>query len=149
MAKDVFIKGLKSLFQRLRRIGRVTKSRPVFDEIGMYLVTSIKERTLSGRDINDELFTPYSERYKFFRQKKGLPTNIVDLFLTGSMLASLTHTASDDSASIFFMPGQDKSGMSNPAKAFFLHQDREFFGMTNDDVENIIDIYESYITRRI
>jgi hypothetical protein len=135
------LKGAEKLLSVLNRIRVGIEDDSVLREIGEYLVFSIKNRTEEGKDINQKRFTPYSPAYRFFRSKKGLPTNIVDLTLTGSMLNSLTYDVGHDKVKVFFMPGTDKSGASNPAKAFYLQQDREFFGYTDKDAEKILELY--------
>jgi hypothetical protein len=106
-------------------------------EIGMFLMTRIKTRTAAGVDVNGSEFKPYSAPYAFFRQQKGRPIDKVDLFFTGSMLSSMTYTATADQTRIFFSPTQDRSGMSNPSKAFWLNQKREFFGISEEDRKQI------------
>lgn len=48
-------------------------------------VDKMVDRTLSGKDINNKNFTPYSKAYA---QKKGVSRNSVDLVLSGDMLQS-------------------------------------------------------------
>ena len=125
-------------FQRLLR---GIRADVVLEDIGAYLVQSIKRRTQERHeDIDGRAFKAYSSGHAFFRQQVGYGQE-VDLTLTGSMFASLTHTVFADRVKIFFMPGSDKSGMSNPAKAFYLQDDRQFFGYTDDDVDRIMHLY--------
>lgn len=48
-------------------------------------VDRMVERTLRGKDINNEDFTPYSPEYA---DRKGVSVNSVDMTLTGEMLSS-------------------------------------------------------------
>lgn len=140
MATDVIeIKGVQVTAERFQRILTVL-GRSLMTDIGFFLMTRIKERTLAGRDVEGNPFAPYSARYAFFRQKKGRPIDKVDLFFTGSMQSSMTHEATQDSVRVFFMPTQDRSGASNPAKAFWLNKKRRFFAISEQDRKDITGV---------
>jgi hypothetical protein len=83
------------------------------------------------------------------RSAAGLPTEVVDLFFTGSMLSSLTSEETDSQTTLFFINSQDKFGGSNPAKAYYLNEDREFFAMSADDVETITEVARMNIYRAL
>ena len=137
MAAEVFeIRGVQTTSERFQRILAVL-GKTLMTEIGFFLMARIKERTLGGKDVEGNPFKPYSAGYAFFRQKKGRPIDKVDLFFTGSMQSSMTHEATQDSVRVFFMPTQDSSGTSNPAKAFWLNQKRRFFAMSDQDQKDI------------
>lgn len=147
MANEVVVQGTESLRRSFKRLLRGISAGEVLNDIGLYLTTSIKRRTQEDHlDISGRAFKPYTSKYLLWRVKKGYGTN-VDLTLTGSLMNSLTHEAYSDQVKIFFMPGTDKSGMSNPAKAFYLQDKRKFFGYTNEDVTRIMNIYEVNIGR--
>ncbi len=151
MPEDVRGSGIRRLIAKLRRISRGVVNQDVLDEIGTYLSGSIKVRTLAGIDVKERPFKPYSPQYAFFRRKKGLQVDHVDLFFTGSMLNALTYESDvgDKSVKVFFMPGRDKSGMQNAAKAFYLQQTRQFFGATKDDIAAMTKIYRDHIADQI
>ena len=121
-------------------------------KIANFIQFSIKQRTAKGYDVDGEAFAPYSKMTKRIREAEGRGTYLVDLNFTGSMLASMTHTAQDDYAEIFFMPSYDRDGEYNPEKAFFLDQgrsetnlpQREFFDVSTYELEKIMDLYEKY-----
>lgn len=151
MAKDVIIQGEESLRRTLVRLSRGISAKQVLDEIGLYLTTSIKTRVQNdNEDIHGQTFAPYVPKYSLWRTKKGYGT-AVDLTLTGSMFASLTHTTSSEKVTIYFMPGTGRSvkggssKVSNPAKAFYIQEKREFFGYTAEDVTNIMNLYSVHI----
>ena len=101
-------------------------------------------------DVDLQALEPYTPKYALWRTREGYGT-AVDLTLTGGMFAALTHQVSAEQVEIFFAPGSSRSvrgGTSkttNPEKAFFLQEKREFFGITIDDVDNIFDLYNIYI----
>lgn len=147
--QSVRIRGLDELNKKLRRVRRFLENKSIWREIGTYLVASIKDRTSKGKDVDEKDFIPYSPGHLRTRSKKGLPTNTVDLFFTGSMMASMNYDASAEEVRIFFKPGTDKTGSSNPEKAFFLQQDREFFGISDEDVKEVMEIVEQELIRSL
>ena len=145
----VQIRGLEELRQRLGDVAAERQARRILAEAGLFLRTRILERTSQGVDVDETPFRPYSPEYAFFREQAGLPTSVVDLFFTGSMLSSIMIENKDDQVRLFFAPTQDKFGMSNPEKAFFLHENRKFFAFSDDDVETITEVAAFYIDRAL
>lgn len=135
-------------------LARVQRYEPsgMFDEIGHFIQFTILKRTSEGLDVEGVPFTPggpggkaYSISYEKVRQEKGLPIDHADLFFTGSMLGSMTYESSSRHARVFFMNTSDRKGMSNPAKAYYNNELREFFGLSAKDVRKIYKIAEDYI----
>lgn len=143
--------GLDGLGRKFKSMADAVTSRSNMEKIGNYFVVKIKQRTSEGVDVDGRAFKPYSQKYSFFRQQRGLPTAKVDLFFTGSMLNSLTYNAniSGQEVRIFFAPGTDRRGQSNPAKAFYLQQKRKFFGISAEDEKAAVEIYKKGITEAI
>ena len=141
----VEIRNLNLLARHLNDLSRRAGHKRIKNKMANFLMTKIKERTLKGYDVHGDAFEEYSPKYELFRQKKGLPTYIVDLFFTGSMMASMTYEVGESSIRLFFQPTKDKTGESNPAKAYWLHQDREFFSLSFDEISEMTRIYEAYI----
>lgn len=135
----------------IRRFDKATSGgvidRQLMGEIGTFVTYAILDRTAKGEDVHGQPFDPYSARYKLFKAKAGHPAEIVNLYFTGSMLSSLTHEASQKQVRIFFQNTTDKSGSSNPAKAFFLNEKREFFGVSEEEEEEIRDIVQAHILK--
>jgi len=119
------------------------QSKSLFEEIGEYIKTQIKLRTSDGVDYEGNAFEPYSLKYKLFRKKKEYPVNKVDLFYSGSMMGSMTYTATPDSVRVFFAPGtdEDEDKVQNASKAFWLNENREFFMYSQKDLDKVIDMY--------
>lgn len=137
MATEVVeLRGVQVTNERFQRI-LTAMGRKLMAEIGFFLMARIKTRTSAGKDVDGTPFAPYSAKYAFFRQKKGRPIDKVDLFFTGSMMSSMTMEASQDSVRVFFMPTQDRTGTSNPAKAFWLNKKRQFFAISDQDQQDI------------
>lgn len=129
--------GLQRLIKRFRYFGQQVFSERLMNEIGMYAISQIQIRTAEGKDVEGRPFSPYSERYRLFRKKKGRSVDKVNLFFTGSMMGSMTHEATEDSARIFFMNTSDKSDVLNPLKAWALNQKRSFFALSKQDQQGI------------
>ena len=116
-------------FQQLQE----SLGKQLMGDIGMFLMTRVKTRTAAGIDVDGAPFTPYTAKYAFFRQSKGRPIDKVDLFFTGSMMSAMTMEETKDQVRVFFMGTQDRTGMSNPAKAFYLNEKRKFFAISDQD----------------
>jgi hypothetical protein len=149
VSDTVTIIGLKQVLARLRRLRRVPNedAKKMMSEIAEFAIFRILDRTSRGVDVNETAFKPYSPRYALFRQKKGLPTNIVDLTVTGMMLSSISYESDTRKARIFFQNITDRSDTPAPMKAYFLNQEREFFAINDEDKERALAIVERYIRR--
>lgn len=146
---NIEVQGEERIRRRVERLLTGISARRVLDDIGLYLSTSIKRRTqIEHEDIAGRAFKAYTPKYLLWRTKHGYESN-VDLTRTGSMFNSLTHQTFSDQVKIFFMSGTDKKGVSNPAKAFYLQDDRKFFGYTNADVTAIMNLYNVNIGEAI
>lgn len=142
---NVVIRGEERLIRRLTRLARGISSRQILDQIGAYLTTSIKTRVQARHEGADgQPLEPYTPKYRLWRTKMGYGT-AVDLTLTGSMFNSLDHKTYAEEVRIFFMPGSGKSlrgkSIPNAAKAFYLQENRNFFGYTHQDVATILQLY--------
>jgi hypothetical protein len=133
-ARGERIVGLRKTLERLGAIGAVN-AQPAFEEVGAYVIAQILMRTSQGRDVTDRFFKGYSPTYKAWRAAKGLPTNRVDLFVTGSMMGSVDSKAEQTRVTIFIRPGEDPNGVSNPAKAAWLNKRRRWFAISQKDRE--------------
>ena len=136
---------LNELVARLDAVADGILSVEVMNVIGNYLVASMLIRTQKGKDVSGQNFDPYSAKYKLFRHELELPHNKVDLFLTGSMLSSMTYTATKDKVTIFFQNTEDIKGVKNPAKAFWNNQTRNFFGIDAKQRKKVISIINNHI----
>jgi len=134
---------------RLKQIPKVVFSQKIMEKIGLFLMMRIKERTLKGKDVGGKEFKSYSQVYKKIREKKGLPTQIVDLFFSGSMMGSMTQEASKDEVRLFFMNTKDREGGENPIKAFRLNESRPFFSISTEEVKEICKMYDQYLEKVI
>ncbi len=149
MADFVQIRGLEGLRKKLKQIDDGIFSKALMTEIGLFAQTSIKTRTLQGEDANNAMFTPYTPEYAVFRKLKGHPVNKVDLTFEGDMLASMTFDADSDQVDIFFLNTEDKKGIKNPVKAFFLNKKRNFFALSEDDIKDINKLVKNYYHRLV
>lgn len=146
---EFYIQGAEELADNLESFGNNLNAKRLLNEVGLFLRTRILERTAAGEDVHGQRFEFYSPRYEALRRKKGLPTDKVDLFFTGSMLSSITFETTDEQVTLFFEDTQDKFGGSNPEKAYHLHQNREFFAMSADDLETIQDVARQYVRQAL
>lgn len=130
----------------LFRLGINLNDAPeLMETIAQYALTQIKKRTLEGQDAEYRQFEPYSDRYAMFRREHGRPTGNVDLFFTGSMQASMTSDIGHNSVKLYFGNTRDKNNVRNPLKAYFLNQTRNFFALSESDIQGIVHLAEEYI----
>lgn len=139
--------GSTGVRRRIRRISNSIFSQVLMKEIGEYGRTMIKVRTARGVDIRGRRFAPYTPKYKIFRKEKGRPTNIVNLNFTGSMMSSIQYAATDKRVRLFILNTTDDSGARNPVKAFGLNRKRNFFGLSQQDKEYILNLVRQRIRR--
>jgi hypothetical protein len=82
------------------------------------------------------------------RSKKGLPTDTVDLFFSGAMHGAITykvnHLAAE--ARVYVSHVSDSKGVKNSAKAFYLNDKREFFGISASDAKEVTKLVQSWIS---
>jgi len=147
----VEIRGVESLRRVLKRTADGIVTSDVLGKIGTYLTFSIKQRVQEGsKDVFGRPLDPYVPAYKLWRVENKYGAG-VDLTLTGSMFAALTHTTTPDKVTIFFMPGEGRTvrpgakKVQNPAKAFYLQEKRKFFGYTEEDVIKIMHLYNVHL----
>lgn len=145
MAETVKIQGLDALIARFGHTEENLFSRNLMSEIGIFAMFSIKRRTAEGRNVRGQFFKAYSPKYKLFREKAGHPTGKVTLFFTGSMMASMTHSATEMEAEVFFQNTSDRSGVSNPLKAFALNEERRFFALSKKEQDQIAEMVGDHI----
>jgi len=134
---DDFVKSYNHNFSEPER-------EKILNEAASYIDFKILERTAAGVDVYGDEFIPYAPLTVRLRNEKGLPTKRVDLFFTGQMLNALTHDSSPDVGRVFFLPGGSPSASE---KALKNNQTRSFFGVSDEDVDNVYDIVDKAIDR--
>ena len=93
---------------------------------GAFAVSKIISRTLSGKDVDDSPFAPYSESYG----KRG-PVNLVR---TGEMLASLEFTEGSNNTKI----SCDSSTAKYHEEGTDTMPQRRFMGLSTANIEEMI-----------
>jgi phage gpG-like protein len=144
--KFVEIPRLPALKRKLTTLGSSILSKKLMGEIGFMAINRIDKRTARGLDVNGQAFKPYSPAYRLFRMKNKRPVNIVNLNFYGTMMGAMTADTDKSTAKIFFTntsrgPGDTPA----PQKAFFLNQTRNFFALSQQDVEDIVDKVQARI----
>ena len=121
----------------------------IMNQAALFFMDTIKDRTLKGKNVDGQSFSPYSNKYKLLREDKGLPSRVVDLFFTGSMMASMSYEIKDNDMHIYFLPTRDKKGSLNPAKASGLNKKREFFALSLSEIKEGQDFIEREMMKEI
>jgi len=150
VADEVRVKGLRELVIKLGKVAKALKGNSyLMGQVGAFVQTEILTRTAKGVDADGNPFDPYSPGYLVQRAKEGRPTDVVDLFFTGSMLSALTYDEAPQQVTLFFMDTTDKFGMRNPEKAYYNQQLRDFFAMSAKDVAAVQDMVSKYIAKAL
>lgn len=149
MYDDVTIIGIADVRRKLGYIRHDLANKKMMAEIGLFLTAKIETRTASGKDVDGDAFNDYSPAYRLIREKSGRSGSKVNLFWSGSLMSSLTFEETNDTVRLFFQSTSDAEGMENPAKAFFLNEDRRFFGISEEDRQGVLKIIRAYLRRSI
>jgi len=139
------VKGINELINRLDSAGDHLFGEQLMGVIGEYIMFNIKKRTAKGESVTGKLFKPYSKRYALFRKEEGHTTDKVNLFFSGAMMGSMTFDQTPNEVKVYFMNTTDKSGVPNPAKAFYLNKDRKFFAISTKERRAIIKMVTDHI----
>lgn len=107
------------------------KQKEVFANL---VIDKIVNRTMSGRDIDNERFVPYSPAYA---EKKGVSRNSVDLVLTGDMIQAIKDEQQNNKIKIAIQGGVDAKKAYNHCVGDTLPK-REFFGIKEKDMADIL-----------
>ena len=152
MAKLVEIQGAAELVLKLKDVEMaLVRNSKLMGQLGNLVNTRIKARTSEGRSAEGKPFEPYSPAYAVWRKAAGYPTSHVDLTLTGGMFSALTYTAENDRVTSFFMDTPDKRNpkVSNPEKAFYNQQLRNFFSINAEEVKEVEKMIKDYVDRQL
>lgn len=116
--------------EALDGVGATVTSEGLANAAGAFAIDRILKRTRSGKDVNDNLFAPYSSAY---RRKKG---GTVNLSNSGAMLESLGYQAN---SSI-------EATVTCSSEIAQYHEDgttkmpqRQFVGLSEKDKEDMIE----------
>lgn len=141
---DLVLTGIYGIKGRLKQIEKSVFAKQMMGDIGMFVMSAIKDRTIAGDDVHGIDFIGYNPLYAKARKKAGYQTNHVDLTRTGSMLSAMNEEATSKQVEISFMNTLDPDGGKNPSKAFFLNEDREFFAISELETKQIMLIVDEY-----
>lgn len=104
----------------------------------------IVQRTTKGVDVNDKSFKDYSPQYKKYRAEKlKRPTGVVNLQVTGQMLAAIRQTISKKESKVVGII--DFGDETNRKKAQGNSRYRDFFGLSDKQVKKIIETVNEYL----
>ena len=111
----------------------------------------ILKRTSDGVSIEGSTFAPYSSSYKIVREKKGMPSDKVDLRRTGEMLDDLAVevNAGIMQSEIFFETDEsiEKARTHQVFGAGRNNVRRRFFGLSEEEKSGLTAFYWSHIER--
>ncbi len=127
-------------------------------DVGDLALRLIRTRTEGGQDVRGAAFADYSAGYAA-QKREALGHARVDLTVSGRMLNDMQVTSvSNTSATISFVSqGGGSSGgtfiqrsrsLGAADKAAFNNPSREFFGLSSEDEQTIVDSLERLLTQR-
>ena len=144
---DVRIVGHKDVKLYLNRVKDGLIRHDLLEELGHFVDVLVEKRTLEGDAADGQSMGDYSPWAAKSRSAKGLQTDHIDLFFSGSMFGALTHKTDNDSVTTYFLPTKDSEGMSNPEKAAHLDSRFDFFGLNKTDVDKVMKEIDRHIDK--
>jgi len=123
----------RNVDQSIRQQPNVLKS--ALGKTAEFVMGLIKQRTARGQDANQIAFTPYTQVYKEFRQKKGRQVSYPDLNFTGQMLSNMTQKSTPSYAEIYF------SNKAQAVKAMGNNRKRNFFAVGDRELTPISNVF--------
>ena len=115
--------------EMLDGVAAVLTSDQFADAAGAFALDRILERTLSGKDVNDNRFAPYSNEYA---KRKG---GAVDLYVSGDMLRSLDYSAAGSQVIITCSSEIAQYHEEGTSKM----PQRQFMGLSERDVKDMME----------
>ena len=159
---EIDAKNIQPVIDNLSRFSDQVTSQDILLSLAQKVKDSIYLRTMRNQDIKGKSFKPYSSKYA---KKKGVSTGQVNLYGHGDpprMLESMAvKMLSNDASEVYFQGfktiGTKKKKTIRTGELASWHntgearggKKREFFGVTNEDLNNLIADYSSYITNVI
>jgi hypothetical protein len=100
-----------------------------------FLMGLIKQRTARGMSADGNLFPPYTEAYKTFRQQAGRQTQYPDLNFSGQMLSNITQRSQPTQAIIYF------ANKFQNVKALGNQKKRKFFAIGAREIQPVMNVF--------
>jgi hypothetical protein len=107
--------------------------------LGGDAMTKIKQHTQRGEDVNGGGFAPYSENYADYREKKGRRRSPVNLTFHGDMLKSMAVRNIANGVQIYFMDAERGAVARYHNEGTPTMPQREFFGLSQSELQQITD----------
>ena len=146
---EIDAKDIQPVIDNLSRFSDQVTSDDVLLSLAQKVKDSIFLRTMRNQDINRKSFNPYSKKYA---ETKGVSTAQVNLYSQNMGLHMLDAMAiriiSNDASEVYFN-NREKGELAFKHNTGKGAKKREFFGVTNEDLNNLIADYSSYITNVI
>lgn len=140
-----------AIASKLEKFGKRITSTAILEQLAVKIKNIIYLRTQSGKDADGSPFEPYSNAYL---KREGKV--IVNLTKTGHLLNAMTQKVlGNNTAKIFFTNFKYPNGITTQELAS-IHNERgagkskvvrQFFGVNDDDINDIVKTYESEVAR--
>jgi hypothetical protein len=106
--------------------------------IAMDVQKNIRVKTVSGKDVDNVDFKPYSKGYAKKKQKQGLKATTVNLTLKGTMLQAIKSEKVQEGLYKVYIPDasmHERAGWHNSGEGN--NPVRHFFGINQEDADKI------------
>ena len=146
---DISLSGSKEIKKYLAKTEKSLITHSLLEELGNFMDVRVQTRTLKGKNANEGQMGEYSPWAKKARDALGLQTDHIDLFFTGSMFAAQTHKVAGNDVTSFFESTKDRKGNDNPEKAARLDSRFNFFSLSANDADAILDKIKRHVSETI
>ena len=142
---EIDAKDIQPVIDNLSRFSDQVTSQDILISLAQKVKDRIYLRTMRNQDIRGKSFKPYSKKYA---EKKGVSTGQVNLYSQNMGLHMLDAMAirmlSNDASEVYFN-NREKEELAFKHNTGKGAKKREFFGITNEDLNKLIAEYSIYI----
>lgn len=148
MSFDLRVEGLEDIMDSFERIRKGLVSPEMLGRMAGHAKEAVVARTLSGKDVANAPFKPYSKKYGKTREKRGVNGTVVDLRFTGEMLGDISARQGplrNESMVFFSSKKSAEKARCHQAGAGRNGVRRRFFGLNTAEKQGVEQILEEHI----
>ncbi len=148
MSFDLRVEGLEDIMDSFEKIRKGLLSPEMLGRMAGHAKEAVVARTLSGKDVANAPFKPYSMKYGKTRENRRVNGTAVDLRLTGEMLGDISvRQGPSKNESIVFIISKKSAEKAGRHQTGFGRNGvrRRFFGLNTAEKQEIEDILEEHI----
>jgi len=151
MSSEVEIdeKQYQSIINRLDKFGNKVTRQDILLQLAQKAKDIIFLRTFQHKDINGNPFKPYNKKYA---EAKGVSKEAVNLYsqeVGNHMLNDMTARVLNNDAGEVYFRSREKAELAYKHMEGINTPKREFFGISNLELEGLVKDYNSIVQREI